>query len=94
VLQALVRKTERIREQLGSAGEVVGQRLAERLEREGIRRAQTLAREIENASDERLRQVAIEEMDDETAARRPAGEGTRRIAKASRGFTRAGRCRA
>jgi len=49
---------------------VIGQRVAERLEREGIRRAQTLAREIENASDEHLRQVAIEEMDDETAARR------------------------
>ena len=70
VLQALVRKTERIREQLGSAGQVIGQRVAERLEREGIRRAQTLAREIENASDEHLRQVVIEEMDDETAARR------------------------
>ena len=39
VLQALVRKTERIREQLGSAGQVIGQRLSEKLEREGIWRA-------------------------------------------------------
>ena len=54
VLQALVRKTERIREQLGSAGQVIGQRLSERLEREGIWRAQAQAREIDEAADERL----------------------------------------
>ena len=36
VLQALVRKTELIRTQLGSAGQVIGHRLSDRLEREGI----------------------------------------------------------
>jgi superfamily II DNA or RNA helicase len=70
VLQALVRKTERIREQLGSAGQVIAQRVAERLEREGIWRAQAQAREIDDASDERLEKTAVAEMDDETAARR------------------------
>ncbi len=70
VLQALVRKTERIREQLGSAGQVIGQRLSERLEREGIWRPKDQAREIEEASDERLEKTAVAEMDDETAARR------------------------
>ncbi len=70
VLQALVRKTERIREQLGSAGQVIAQRLAERLEREGIWRADAQAREIDEASDERLEKTAVAEMDDETAARR------------------------
>jgi superfamily II DNA or RNA helicase len=70
VLQALVRKTERIREQLGSAGQVIAQRLTERLEREGIWRADVQAREIDEASDERLEKTAVAEMDDETAARR------------------------
>jgi hypothetical protein len=70
VLQALVRKTERIREQLGSAGQVIGQRLSERLIREGIWRPETQAREIVQASDERLEMTAVAEMDDGTAARR------------------------
>ena len=70
VLQALVRKTERIREQLGSAGQVIGQRLSDRLDREGIWRPETQAREIDEASDERLEKTAVAEMDDETAARR------------------------
>ncbi len=70
VLQALVRKTERIRDQLGSAGQVISQRLSEKLEREGIWRAQAQAREIDEASDERLEKTAAAEMDDETAARR------------------------
>ncbi len=70
VLQALVRKTERIREQLGSVGQVISQRLSEKLEREGIWRAQAQAREIDEASDERLERTAVAEMDDETAARR------------------------
>jgi hypothetical protein len=69
-LQALVRKTERIREQLGSAGQVISQRLSEKLEREGIWRAQAQAREIDEASDERVERTAVAEMDDETAARR------------------------
>ncbi len=70
VLQALVRKTERIREQLGSAGQVISQRLSDKLTKEGIWRPQTQAREMEEASDERLEKTAVEEMDDETAARR------------------------
>jgi SNF2 family DNA or RNA helicase len=36
VLQALVRKTELIREQLGSAGQVIAHRISDRLEQEGI----------------------------------------------------------
>src|SRR5271163_3763526 len=70
VSQTLVRKTERIREQLGSAGQVISQRLSEKLEREGIWRSQAQAREIDEASDERLEKTAAAEMDDETAARR------------------------
>jgi superfamily II DNA or RNA helicase len=70
VLEALVRKTERIREQLGSAGQVISQRLSEKLEREGIWRWQAQAREIDEASDERLEKTAVAEMDDEIAARR------------------------
>ena len=70
VLQALVRKTERIRDQLGSAGQVIGFRLSERLEREGIWRAQVLAHEIDEEADENLQTTAIAEMDDETLARR------------------------
>ena len=50
VLQALVRKTEVIRTQLGSAGQVIGHRLSDRLVREGITRAQSLAREIDEGT--------------------------------------------
>jgi hypothetical protein len=70
VLQALVRKTELIRTQLGSAGQVIGHRLSGRLEREGITQANSLAREIDEAGDEGLRKTAVAEMDDETQARR------------------------
>jgi superfamily II DNA or RNA helicase len=70
VLQALVRKTELIRTQLGSAGQVIGHRLSDRLEREGITRARSLAREIDEAGDEALQKTAVAEMDDETEARR------------------------
>jgi hypothetical protein len=70
VLQALVRKTELIRTQLGSAGQVIGHRLSDRLEREGIMRAKALAQEIDEAGDEGLQKTAIAEMDDETEARR------------------------
>jgi superfamily II DNA or RNA helicase len=66
VLQALVRKTELIRTQLGSAGQVIGHRLSDRLEREGIIRARSLAREIDEAIDEDLQTTAIAEMDDDT----------------------------
>jgi hypothetical protein len=70
VLQALVRKTELIRTQLGSAGQVIGHRLSDRLEREGITRAKSLAQEIDDAGDEGLEKTALAEMDDETEARR------------------------
>jgi superfamily II DNA/RNA helicase len=70
VLQALVRKTELIRTQLGSAGQVIGHQLSDRLEREGITRAMDLAREIDEAGDEGLQKTAAAEMDDETEARR------------------------
>jgi superfamily II DNA or RNA helicase len=70
VLQALVRKTERIREQLGSAGQVIADRLGERLAREGIARAGQLAREIEAEEGGDLSRRAVEEMDDATARRR------------------------
>jgi SNF2 family DNA or RNA helicase len=70
VLQALVRKTELIRTQLGSAGQVISHRLSDRLEREGITRPKLLAREIDEAVDEDLQKTAVTEMDDETRARR------------------------
>ena len=70
VLDALVRKTERIREQLGSAGQVLANRLRSKLEKEGIFGAARQAREVElEALDENGR-VASEEMDDETERRR------------------------
>src|SRR5439155_2927971 len=61
---------ELIRTQLGSAGQVIGHRLSDRLEREGITRAESLAKEIDEAGDEELRTTAVVEMDDETGARR------------------------
>lgn len=70
VLSALVEKTERIREQLGSAGQVIAHRLNERLAREGIVAAARLAKEIREEGDDPLTQAAIEELDDETARRR------------------------
>jgi Superfamily II DNA/RNA helicases, SNF2 family len=72
VLQALVRKTEVIQEQLGSAGQVIAERINKRLTQDGILDAGKLAREIESegaALDDQLR-TAIEEMDDAVAARR------------------------
>ncbi|WFU56825.1 DISARM system SNF2-like helicase DrmD [Bradyrhizobium pachyrhizi] len=70
VLEALVRKTELIRTQLGSAGQVIAHRLSDRLEREGITRPKSLAREIDEEVDEGLQKTAVAEMDDETRARR------------------------
>jgi superfamily II DNA or RNA helicase len=70
VLQALVRKTELIRMQLGSAGQVIAHRLSDRLEREGITQAKSLAKEIDKAGDEELQKTAAAEMDDATEARR------------------------
>jgi hypothetical protein len=70
VLEALVRKTELIREQLGSAGRVIAHRISDRLEEEGITRPKSQAREIDEATDKDLRTIAVAEMDDETRARR------------------------
>jgi ERCC4-related helicase len=73
VLDALVRKTERIRDQLGSAGQVIEERITKRLAQDGIVygivEAKNLAREIEEENDaDRLRR-AVTEMDDEERAR-------------------------
>ena len=57
------------RTQLGSAGQVIGHRLSDRLEREGITRAKSLARQIDEAGDESLQKTAVAEMDDEAKAR-------------------------
>jgi hypothetical protein len=65
-----MRKTELIRTQLGSAGQVIGYKLSDRLEREGILRAKSLAREIDEAGDKELLKTATDEMDDKTEARR------------------------
>jgi len=71
VLDALVRKTELIRRQLGSAGQVLGDRIAERLAARGIGRAEApdVAARIRDAeADERVR-TAVCDMDDGDTAR-------------------------
>lgn len=70
VLKALVEKTERIRDQLGSAGQVIATRVTDRLAREGIIGAAKLAREVAAEGDDSGVQRAQEEMDDETERRR------------------------
>jgi hypothetical protein len=70
VLEALVRKTELIREQLGSAGQVIAGRITDRLAREGIVRPAALAREVAGEGADPLVQAAVEEMDDATERRR------------------------
>jgi hypothetical protein len=69
VLDALVKKTERIRDQLGSAGQVIEERITKRLAEGGIVEARSLAREIEEASDTERQARAVVEMDDEERAR-------------------------
>lgn len=70
VLDALVRKTEFIRTQLGSAGQVIGDRIADRLMRHGISRARQQAAEVEaEQADERTRR-ARDDLDDETGRRK------------------------
>lgn len=67
VLDALVKKTERIRQQLGSAGQVIEDRIAMRLQNRGIGRgaAADIARAIEQEeAGDRLVQ-ATSEMDDD-----------------------------
>ena len=72
VLTALVAKTERIRKQLGSAGQVIGERVKDRLSRDGIRRGRTesLANELraEGEDDPRL-ELARREIEDEQTRR-------------------------
>jgi ERCC4-related helicase len=70
VLDALVRKTEVIRKQLGASGEVLRQTIETTLAREGIRRgdAAKLADSICSATSERVG-VAARELDDEADRR-------------------------
>ncbi len=74
VLDALVRKTELIRTQLGSAGQVLANRISDDLDRDGIVRPEAQARSITDAADDEGTATAREEMDDETV-RRLAREG-------------------
>jgi len=71
VLDALVRKTETIRTQLGSTGQVIEERITERLVVAGIdrRRVQAEADEIEAEADPDRTARAVAEMDDATQAR-------------------------
>ena len=71
VLDALVKKTETIREQLGSAGRVIEDRIINRLETRGIAAGQerALAREIEDERDDAATRAAREEMADEEEKR-------------------------
>jgi superfamily II DNA or RNA helicase len=71
VLDALVRKTEVIQNQLGSAGQVIEKRIAARLAEGGIDRgaAMALAKSIEEESDVDRLTRARAEMDDEERAR-------------------------
>jgi ERCC4-related helicase len=66
VLDALVRKTETIRDQLGSVGQVIEERVAKRLAEGGIRQgtAAELAKAIEAESDAERLDRARAEMDD------------------------------
>lgn len=71
VLDALVRKTEIIRDQLGSAGQVIEERITKRLADGGIERGQAaaLARAIRDESDAEGLATAREELDDAEKAR-------------------------
>ena len=71
VLAALVRKTETIREQLGSAGQVIADRVHQRLVRGGIARAavETLAQGIEAEKEDARARLARREMADEEERR-------------------------
>ena len=71
VLEALVRKTETIREELGSVGQVIEDRIAKRLAESGIGRGQAaaIARAISEENDAERLARARAEMDDEERAR-------------------------
>jgi superfamily II DNA/RNA helicase len=72
VLNALVQKMETIRTQLGATGQVLEERIHDRLASEGIRRADAAgqAESILIEADGDRQKRASEEMDDETSARR------------------------
>lgn len=71
VLDALVWKTETIREELGSVGQVIEDRIAKRLAEDGIGRGQgkALARAISDENDAERLGKAQAEMDDEEKSR-------------------------
>ena len=71
VLEALVRKTETIRDELGSVGQVIEDRIARRLAESGIGRGQAaaLARAIAEENDAERLARARAEMDDEERVR-------------------------
>ena len=71
VLDALVRKTETIREQLGSVGKVIEDRITRRLADDGITRdrAAEIARAITEENDAERLQRARADMDDEDQVR-------------------------
>ena len=72
VLEALVRKTELIASQLGSAGQVLAARISDDLDRNGIiaAQAEAQARALTDAADDEAAGRAREELDDETERRR------------------------
>jgi len=70
VLRALVEKTERIRSQLGSAGQVIGERIAERLAFEGIRRPREQAAALTTEDEDQRANTARTELDDAEERRR------------------------
>src|SRR5262245_9576680 len=89
VLEALVRKTEVIREQLGSAGQVIEKRITDRLAAEGIDRgAKVLAKAIEEETDAERLGRARAERDDEEKARTNGCSRNKRSCK-TRSSTRA-----
>ena len=71
VLDALVRKTELIRQQLGSAGQVLATRIADRLARAGIDRAtaQSLAERVRDEEADARVHAAVRDLDDGADAR-------------------------
>jgi ERCC4-related helicase len=72
VLDALVRKTETIRDELGSVGKVIEDRIALRLSRDGIPQGQgaAIARAVASENDTERLARAIAEMSDDERARR------------------------
>jgi hypothetical protein len=72
VLEALVRKTELIASQLGSAGQVLAARISDDLDRNGIiaAQAEAQARALTDAADDEAAGRVREELDDDTERRR------------------------